>query len=233
MPIPTSYTYATFRDYLEKEVLQNVAYNMAWKDDNTPAYVTVPIVGTKAAAARWLVLTAPLTHDVPVGTKIQTTTVDGTTGIPNFLTVTQAAYAGESQIFTDTDYGSVARTVNTSVKVNTGIAATTAQSVYDSITNEALTMLGYSTPESVPAADIKKFRLMGRIEAWRAVVFNTVTDIDFVQGDTGLNRSQVFDFSMQQLDFAESEYASLYPDPVPVVNKPRVRTYSGPNLWRF
>ena len=233
MPVPTTYTYETFRDYIEKEVLQNVGKSMGWQDIDVAQYNDIPIVGSKSANSRMLNLTTPLYADVPAGTKIVTTTINGTTGLPEILTTTFDALNGESQILIENAQGAPAYNVNTILRIYTGELDIDAQFAYDAITNETLMMMGFSAPENVPVNEINRFRLMGRIEAWRAVAFNTVTDTDLSFADSTMNRSQMHDYSLNQLDFAEAEYDRLYPFQAPALGKPRAMTYAGGITVRF
>ncbi len=70
--IPTSYTYETFRDYLEKEVLQNVAKTMEWIDvyDELAVNFFSNIIGTKPANSYTVTVNPVLKDAIPKGTVI-------------------------------------------------------------------------------------------------------------------------------------------------------------------
>lgn len=155
-----AYTYASFRSYLENEILQETARVMGWNDE-----VGFVVTGT-----------------------VQAPTISG---------------------------------------------AKTAQGVYDAITNEVLLQMNYSTPDVVPDADTLEMRSLGRIEAWRAVAFNTMGDTDMNLGDSTLLRSQVFAVAMNQIDLAEADYKARFGAPETSVGSPRAATYAVENEWRW
>jgi hypothetical protein len=151
-----SYTYETFRDFLEVEVLQSTAAQMGWVDTPAPAYVGV-----------------------------------GTVQFPTSIS-----------------------------------GPRTAQGVYDSITNEVLLQLGFSTPEEVPDEALLAMRSLGRVEAWRAVAFNTMADFDINMGDSVLSRSQVHKTALSQLTLAESEHDSNFVTAAESIRTPRANSYA-------
>lgn len=238
MPVPTSYTYETFRDYLETEVLQNVAKTMDWVDKDTSVeYVEVPIQGTIEEGVGTIYLKHELAQAISVGTPIRIKLIDGITNEPYKVYAKYTVEAAKVIIPVDgvpeanTSWwatGTERIGVDTTIVVAVGDEEKfDADPIYASITNEALFRLGRSTPEEVLANEIDAFRLLGRIEAWRAVVFNTVTDTDLINANTTMMRSQVHAFALQQLAIAEAEYDNLYPLQVPTIGKPRAMTYAG------
>lgn len=151
------YTYETFRDYLQYEILQQTAEQMGWDDVDGPNYAAV-----------------------------------GTAMFPTSITGTRSA-----------------------------------QGIYDSITDEVLLQMQYSAPGDVPDSKLVEMRSRGRIEAWRAVAFNTLADTILNMGDSTLSRNEVNNTALAQLDMAEFDHASRFGSPVPIARSPRAATYSG------
>lgn len=110
-----------------------------------------------------------------------------------------------------------------------------AQPIYDAITDEVLLRMGYTHPLQVPPDEIRKMMMLGRVEAWRAVVHNTVTDVDipYEIADSvfvNLARSGFFAEALKQWSVAQQEYDHEFPAEVQgtvQVSSPAVRTYSG------
>lgn len=229
MAIETEYNYVTFRYYLELDVLQEVAKLMEWTDitaeydEDDSNSLFFHIQGTKSANSNVLVLTEPLPVDLPAGTLIFRNTSGGTS---NYLSLSIKANKDATKILVNEAYAD-------SVSIDTNILKPTiqtrdAQPIYDAITNEALFTLGYDKPEDVPANELRKFKLLGRIEAWRAVVYNTLTDVDISTNDTQLYRSQVNTNALNQLEFAETELDRFFPSNLGNnVVQPTTRTYAG------
>lgn len=73
MPIPTSYTYSTFEDYLRDEVLMQTAESLGWVDVSSPSVNPLPVTvsGTIPSTFSYIVLTAPLSYRLPKGTVLQ------------------------------------------------------------------------------------------------------------------------------------------------------------------
>lgn len=115
----------------------------------------------------------------------------------------------------------------TSLVQNTILGKRDAQSVYDAITNEVLLQMGVSTPDLVPDEDYMKMRALGRVEAWRAVCYNLMSDTDLNIGDSGISRSEAFTTSNAQLSMAEADYESQFGSITPTITSPRAATYSG------
>ena len=243
MPIPTSYTYETFRDYLQKEVLQSVADAMGWVDSDASGgltSVTLNYFISGASSAFWS-LTAPLAVDIPQGTFLKT-------HAGNPLTVAVEARKGDMHIKTsvvqtagtvgvapsvDADGTIHSSAVTFAVRVPT-VPAINADAVYDHITDEVLLKMGYTDPEDVPALEISEMSSLGRVEAWRAVAYNTMSDTQLVFGDAVLNRGQVFEQAFTQLKVAEDEHRFSFPAiPSIIVAQPRVNSTSAVATVRF
>lgn len=232
MAIPTNYTYETYRDYLEKEILQKVAVNLGWTDKPAVAQTTYTFTNGKWDANNKIFYpTSPTPVNLYAGMTF-TGTILGT----NVKLIRSAVKGSTALIFK-----ALGGTVQTTNSWSTGTISVTlpaeagrdAQTIYDSITNEVLTLMGYSTPESVPANEIAEFRLLGRVEAWRAVVYNTLADSDVVLVDNLLNRSQVNDFALNQLEYAQADFDRDYPYLQPTIGKPRAMSYAGLITVRF
>jgi hypothetical protein len=228
MAIPTAYTYATFRSYLENEILQKVAVSLSWKDKTAIPQTTYTLSGGK-----WDNYNLIFYPTVPTPVTFYAGTVF--TGVGG--TLKRSAVKGSTALIFKALGNSIGSTNTWSTQT---ISATLdakegfdAKSIYDSITNEALVLMGYSTPESVPAGAIAQFRMMGRVEAWRAVVYATVGDSDVVIADNLLNRSQVNDFSLNQVEYAEIDYNKEFPYIKPVIGKARASSYAGQLTVRF
>lgn len=116
--------------------------------------------------------------------------------------------------------------------------ARNVQPIYDSITNEALLRIGYAEESAVPEADLQKFRDAGRIEAWVAVLYNTVAYVPVVDEDGTMNElDQVFALASKRLDEAIAVYETRYAVPsvssTVIINKlPRLSS-SGEVQVRF
>lgn len=149
-PVPVAFDYATFRYYLELDILQDTAKFLDWVDSNTP-------------------------------------------------------YRN-------------------------------AQPIYDAMTDEVLLRMGYTHPLQVPEDEIKKMMYLGRIEAWRKVVHNTVTDIDMQYDIDGnetfetIMRSEFHKEAVRQWQIAQQAFNDEFPiasqEPVQI-STPAVRTYAG------
>lgn len=231
--IPQYYDYETFRYYLELDVLQDVAKAMEWTDvipvineDESLLFVNIHL--NKPSGSKTATLTDPLPIELPKGYAIYVGELwDGIHYNPQYL-ITSTLVAKGSTSFQVEGYLSTAFDVDTKILRPTQ-AYRDKGDVYTAITNEALLTLGYSTPESVPASKIIQFRLLGRIEAWRAVVYNTVADVDVTIENTSYARSQLNANALTQLQFAEAEYEQMFPFAVPTVpnDVPRSYTSSG------
>ncbi len=237
MAIPTTYTYATFRSYLENEILQKVAVSLGWKNKLSYPATTYTMAGywddpnkvfylsEKSPATFYAGSFFTQTFLEPGQNQLRITALKGSLAL-NFRPP-PPVFQGEIFFGTDT-YQS--RTMSYTYPAEAGYDA---QSIYDSITNEVLVLMGYSTPELVPASEVAKFRMMGRAEAWRAVVYATTGDSDIVISDNLLNRSQINDFSLNQLEYAQGDYDTSYPYIRPSIGKPRAMSYAGQLTVRF
>lgn len=228
MSIPTAYTYTTFRSYLENEILQKVAVSLGWKDKTAIPQTTYTLSNGKWDDFNLIFYpTAPTPVTFYAGTVF--------TGVGG--TLKRTALKGSTALIfkaLGTSVGSTnAWTTQTIATTDNAVDGFNAQSIYDSITNEVLVLMGYSTPESVPAGAIPELRMLGRVEAWRAVVYATVADSDVVVANNLLNRSQVNDFSLNQVQYAEGDYNKEFPYIKPVIGKPRASSYAGQLTVRF
>lgn len=149
-PIPIAFDYATFRYYLQLEILQQTALAMGWVDDNEP-------------------------------------------------------YRN-------------------------------AQPVYDAMTDEVLLRMGYTHPLQVPEDEIREMMVLGRVEAWRAVVHNTVTDTDVTIGLNTLLRKDFHNNAITQWSLAQQEYNNEFPpdfQEATPISTPATRTYAGAVVPRW
>lgn len=230
--IPTTYTYETYRDYLEKEILQKVAVSLGWTDKAAVPQTTYTFTNGKWDANNKIFYPlSPTPVNLYAGqifsgsilganTKLVRSAVKGSTGL------IFKALGGTVSSTNSWSTGTISVTLPAEAGVD-------SQVLYDSITNETLMLMGYSTPESVPTSEIAEFRMVGRVEAWRAVVYNTVADSDVVLVDNLLNRSQVNDFALNQLEYAQSDLDKEFPFLKPSLGKPRAMSYAGKITVRF
>lgn len=147
MAVPTSYSYSEFKDYLQLEVLQEVARTLNWIDD-----------------------------------------------------------------YDDSNFDSTP--------------------IYRAITDEALIILGHTDISEVSGLfNVKKFRMMARIEAWRAVAAATFGDVHLESEGTQYNRQQIFNNAIEQLQLAEQDFVTELVNEVDVLSL--VSTYSNIKpVWR-
>ena len=206
MSVPTSYDYNGFATYLKNEVLRQVADSMMWEletgaDIAAASPQVIQLNGATTDNSRTITVDA-LPTAIYKGNEI-TFTGHGTT-----YTVTTDAVAGATTVYVFPYVNGVIADNTVGSYTPNHVRATNP--VYRYITDEALTFLGYRTIAEVSSADIKKFRLLGRIEAWRTVLGNTTSDVTVSEDGGTLARQQVYNMAREQLDIAQAEYNSLF-----------------------
>lgn len=232
-PIPVKFDYATFRYYLELDVLQDTARFLDWFDINKAlggTSRTVIVVGDIVAGSDKITFQAPTPVPILPGSLFyynggaDSLTAIGPTGIDG----TEAYIDPDESPLTDEEV--------TYTLTQTNIPYRSVQHIYDGITDEVLLRMGYSDPLAVPSEKIREMMLLGRVEAWRRVVQNTVTDIDINYDPSGLGedtliltRSQMHIDSIKQWVIAQSDYNNEFPLSTGNLNlsTPEVRTYAG------
>jgi hypothetical protein len=246
-----AYTYEQFKEYLINDVLQNVSSTLGWTGTvwgNTDVVLT----GTNVGHSTYYTLSSgPTTHPIPKGTPItyiQKTYADNGS---NPGVIEQWAYdkivaahdhdAGVTQIdvemydgVTGVKSATVSQIAITSelIRLDDSAFGVINEKVFEEITDEALFEIGSTSPETVE--DDERFRLAGRVEAWRAVANATMTDVDVMISDSNLVRSRLHKFAVEQLNIAEFEYNREYPFRPPVLGgRPRAMTYAGKINVRF
>ncbi len=212
MAVPSSYDYNAFAGYIKNEVLRLVAEAMGWTYE-AGADVSV-------AAAQVITLNGATTDNSP------TITVDA---IPT------AIYEGNEITFTGhattyhavKDYPAGTTSIRVFPYVNGVIADNTVGSyvpqtkltthpVYRYITEEALVLLGYTDISEVSGTtNLRRLRMVARIEAWRAVMGNTVSDVNVEHAGESYNRMQVYFQAIEQIKIAQEEYNRFYEEIVP------------------
>lgn len=203
MAIPTSYDYNGFAGFLRNEVLRFVADTMLWEyeegaDIAAGSSQVIQLNGATVDNARTLTVDA-LPATIYAGNQI-TFTGHATTYI-----AAETAAAGATTVY-------VYPYVNGVIADNTVGSYTPrlyrkTHPAYRAITDEALLALGYTDIAQVTGTkEVQKLRLMGRIEAWRAVMSNTVSDMSTETENTFYNRAQVFFSAKDQCILAEQEY---------------------------
>lgn len=79
---------------------------------------------------------------------------------------------------------------------------------YAEVVNETLLAYGELAMANITgAANLKKLRALGRLEAWRAVVAQTAGDFAFEADGGKYNRSEIHKMALENLAKAESEAA--------------------------
>lgn len=229
-PIPVKFDYATFRYYLELDVLQDTARFLDWFDINKAlggTTRTTIVVGNILDGSDKITFTAPTTVPILPGSKFYYTEAD-------FLEVISPTAIGGTEAYIDPDDAPTEDLEVTYTLVQTNIPYRSVQHIYDGITDEVLLRMGYTDPLQVPTERIREMMLLGRVEAWRRVVQNTVTDVDInYELETTevlvLTRSQMHIDSIRQWVIAQADYAAEFPLSANNLNytTPEVRTYAG------
>lgn len=203
MSVPSTYDYNTFAGYLKDEVLRSVADAMSWQHEtgaDIPAASpqVIQLNGATVDNARTITVDA-LPTAIYAGNKI-TFTGHGTT-----YTVTTDAALGATTVYVFPYVNGVI--ADNTVGSYTPTDRRNTHPVYRFITDEALIQLGYRNISEVdtPLA-IRQLRMMGRIEAWRAVMSNTVPDVTVMEDGGMLARQQVYDNAKQQCIVATNEF---------------------------
>lgn len=105
-------------------------------------------------------------------------------------------------------------------------------SIYRAITDEALIILGYSDISEVTGLwNVKRLRMMARIEAWRAVAAATFGDVHLESEGTQYNRQQIFNNAIEQLQFAEQDFVNELVNEVDVLSLVTTHSNIKP-VWR-
>lgn len=207
MAVPTSYDYNGFAGYLKNEVLRMVADAMVWQyeagaDIPAASAQVIQLSGATTDQARSITVDA-LPTAIYAGNQI-TFTGHGTT-----YTVTTDATIGATTVY-------VFPYVNGVIADNTVGSYTPTQNrnthpAFRYITDETLLLLGVRNISEISGAiNIRKLRMMGRIEAWRAVMSNTVSDVTISEDGGTLQRNQLYQNAVEQHDLAEKEYDALF-----------------------
>jgi hypothetical protein len=229
MPIPTSYTYSTFENYLRDEVLMQTAESLGWVDVSSPAVNPLPVTvsGTIASSFSYIILTAPLSYRLPKGTVLQSDHMSYQ------FTLLDDAPTGSPTLYVNQNVSGSNRNINSqTVNVYLRDAPFDASTVYDSITDE--TLLQYGVLTIAEATDVMKLRAIGRIEAWRAVAQETASDTYFLAENASYSRNQVHEFALSQLEIAQSEYTvnfSVKPEVQPFIINNRSTSTKVKVVW--
>ena len=222
-PVPIAFDYPTFRYYLELDVLQDTAKFLDWTDVNL--YLggtsrTTLVTGTVLSGTTTIVLDEPTPIPILGGSKFYYTGVD-------YFTTLGPTIIGDTEIpIVEAAPGSDKDVTYTLVEDN--LPYRNVQHIYDAMTDEVLLRMGYTNPLQVPSDRIREMMLLGRIEAWRAVARNTVTDVDINFEDKVLIRSQFHTNAIQQWNIAAEDYNKEFGGfVVTTFTTPDTRTYSG------
>lgn len=234
-PIPVKFDYATFRYYLQLDVLQDTAKFLDWTDINKEyggTSRTVTVTGTILADTNIIEFDEPS----PVGLLSGSEFSDG---VDTYTTVGIVPVGGANATIDYDDVPSVTTQVSITV-TQSNLTYRNAQPIYDAITDEVILRMGYTHPLQVPTEKIREMMLLGRVEAWRKVVHNTVTDVDINYELLGgqvlvLTRSQMHIDSIKQWVIAQEDYNAEFPLSANNLNysTPDVRTYAGKVVGRW
>jgi hypothetical protein len=85
----------------------------------------------------------------------------------------------------------------------------TAPGSYQEAVNE--TLLAYGVDDIADATDIRKLRMLARVQAWQLAANDTAGDMDFKAGSTSFSRSQVHEQVLKNL--SEAQVDALCFDP--------------------
>jgi hypothetical protein len=222
---PPIFDYPTFRYYLELDVLQETAKFLNWVDLNSDAPSgsrDTLVVGSVEDDTNLFVFDTPATFQLKGGTKLYYN--DGA----NFITLVHGVVPDDTEVrILETVVGDVEIEYTVS---ETGLEYRNAQPIYDSITDEVILQMGYTHPEQVPSAKIPQMMALGRVEAWRKVVQNTVTDTDVVVDELLYLRGAFHQNAIKRWETAQNEYNTTYAPIIlgdAVFTQPTTRTYSG------
>lgn len=194
MTVPTSYTTDQFIDFLRRDVLYRTAMEIGWYDVPRTAISEVMVV-RDASIGDTVIKIAPA--EVALGV------VGAQWLFSNGVTATQTATVAANATSLPVSALTAAIPVN---HVGAGYTVFGAVNpAFEAILNQTLDEAGFEDISDVTTLEhVKRLRMYGRREAWKAAARVCVGDYDYTDDGGGGNRSQLYNqvFRLFQIEDA-------------------------------